>query len=440
MRPISLLLCFVLLISYVLCIRCGAIEPLPSTDKAQSVYLYNLENDKVIINKSSEERIYPASMAKITAGLVAIDLVGSRLDETVTVTRDMLTGAQGATIGIRAGEVYTFQDLLYASVCGGFNDATLVLAGAGAGSVSQFVHLMNEKASSLGAIDTHYTNPTGWHDENMYTTLGDTAKICLEAAKNELYMTVSSAVKYTSKDTSTNDPFTVNNRNGLIGTYYALGYYSRYANGLMAGMTDEGGYCVASIAENEGLSYLCIVMGASSESDRIYSYEIAKDLISYAVSYYGYLDVLKAGDKICAVPLEHTVSDSDSTDYMLSCTVKDDITLFIPYDKNSIETLEVRHYVFDEPIYAPVNEGDIIGGVDIYVDGKLCGSAPLCAGESVSANSFLVAMARAKDFITGRFFIISMIIFFSLLAVYYYYAELRSRKKKSKNIKFNDIY
>lgn len=378
-------------------------------------------------------------MTKIVTGLVAIDLISDRLDQTVTLSRGMIGNTEGASLGLAVGETYTYRDLLYSAVCGGFNDAAYALASACTGSVNAFVSLMNEKAQSLGAVNTHYTNPTGWHDSQMYTTLEDTVLICKAAAKSELYMEISSAVKYQVSQPDNKKNITINNRNGLIGTYYTQGYYTRYANGLIAGMTDEGGYCVATVAKTDGFSYLCIVMGASEEAGTVYSYDIARSLISYVASYYGYLDVLSAGDEICELPLGYTVS-SQGGKYMLPCHVEDDLRVFIPHDKNSIKTLDVKHYFFEDPTYAPINEGDVVGGVDVYVDGNLVGSVPLYASQTVDANRFLLTIDTAKNLITSRSFIITAIIFIILLLIYYYLTEFRSRRKQTKNIKYNNLY
>ena len=289
----------------------AAAPPLPSTDGAPTVYLWNAEHNKTVISKCESETIYPASMTKIMTGLVAIDLIGDKLDEKVVVSAEMLRGSNGTSMQIAAGELLSYRDLLYGAICGGFNDATTALAVSSAGSLSQFVDKMNEKAKELGTLDTFYTNPTGWHDDAMVTTLADTVKIAKAAMKNELYVTVSSAVSYTIEKTNMSDAFTVHNRNGLISSHYAYGYYNRRAKGLIAGMTDEGGYCVATFAEYGGLTYLCIVMGAESVGQTIMSYKIANSLISYAISYFGEAEVIEKGETVAEIELEYAAVGGD---------------------------------------------------------------------------------------------------------------------------------
>ncbi len=436
-KVFALLALLSLLFSF--CLPVSAVEPLPDLSKAKGVYLWNAEYDRVIVSKS-DGVIYPASMTKIMTGLVAIDLIGDRLDEKVTVTAEMLADKKGTSMQLSVGEVVTFRDLLYGAICGGFNDAAGALAVASAGSSHAFVAKMNEKAASLGAKNTHYTNPTGWHDSRMVTTLEDTVLVAKAAMKNELYVTVSSAPSYVIDGTNLSDKFTVHNRNGLIGSHYAFGYYNRRAKGLIAGMTDEGGHCVATFFEDSGLTYLCIVMGAGQTEDTIHSYAIANSLISHVVYYYGALDVIKAGSTVTSVPVRLAVSVTGDEHYMLDCTVPLNVSVLTPYDRNSLENIELRPYLFSDDLTAPIKNGDVVGGVDIFVDGVLRGNADLCAAEDVEANTILSAMDSAKRILLSRAFVIFVIVFLILLALYFFFFELNTLRKKDKKIKFDRIY
>ncbi len=417
-----------------------AAPPEPSLDGAQSVYLWCAESNEAIIYKSGGEKIYPASTVKMMTGLVAIELIGNRLDERVTMTQEMLSHKRGTSMQLKAGETLSYRDLLYATVCGGFNDAAYALAVASAGSADAFVERMNEKAHSLGALDTYYTNPTGWHDPAMVTTLSDTAKIAKAAYKDALYLHISSVTSYTVPANNVSEAFTVRNRNGLIGSFYTAGYYNRHAKGLAAGMTDEGGYCVATYFEYDGLSFLAIVMGGEKRGEQITSYAIANELIDYAVYYYGSLDIMRAGDYICELPVSLAPSPSGKEHYMLDATVAEDISLYLPYDRNSLDTLEKRYYLYSDELRAPISEGEVIGGVDFYIDGAYRGTADLVASESVLPSAFLTAMDSARSFMLGRAFVIAVIIFLALFGFYYYTIEIKLRRKRTKNLKFKNIY
>ena len=433
---VLLLLCALLFAS----LPISAVEPIPSTDGAASVYLWNAEHDAVLAKKTSNAKIYPASMTKMMTGLVAIELVGSRLDEKVTLTDEMLADKKGTSMQLVVGETVSFRDLLYGAVCGGFNDAANALAVASAGNMAAFVNRMNEKARELGALDTHYTNPTGWHSESMVTTLDDTAIIAKAAMKNELYVTLSSAVSYTVEKTNKSEAFTVHNRNGLIGSHYAYGYYNKRAKGLIAGMTDEGGYCVATFVEYDGLTFLCIVMGGEEQNGVIRSYDIANSLLNHAIYYYGNIDVIDKGKYVAEIPVRLALSTEDDGSYMLDCSVPCDVSVFAPYDSASLESIELRPYFYKDELTAPIKKGEVVGGVDIFVDGILRGNADLCASEDVEANGFLLAMETAKEIFTSRGFFIFLGAFVILFCVYFYKVELGALRKKNKKIRYDRLY
>ena len=437
-KAIIALFCTVAML-FEMCFGVSAVEPIPDVSEAKSVYLWNAEHDEIIVSKSEDKSIFPASMTKIMTGLVAIELVEDKLYDKVTITADMID-SKGTSMQLRVGEAVSYCDLLYAAVCGGFNDAATALAVASAGSVDAFVLKMNEKAKALGAKDTNYTNPTGWHDDAMVTTLADTAIIDKAAMANELYVKVSSALSYTIEKTNLSDSFTVHNRNGLIGSHYAHGYYNKRAKGLIAGMTDEGGHCVATFFEDSGLTYLCIVMGATEVDGVVNSYKIANSLISHIVYYYGEIKVLKKDDVVTSVPVRLAVASNDTEFYMLDCITAADINIFTPYDSDSLENIEFKPYIFSDNLAAPIEKGQVIGGVDIFVDGVLRGNADLCASEGVSANGFLVAMNNAKKLLSSRGFIVFLIVFVTLFLIYFVKYELDGLRKKSKKIRLDRIY
>jgi hypothetical protein len=125
---------------------------------------------------------------------------------------------------------------------------------------------------------------------------------------------------------------------------------------------------------------------------------------------------------------------------MLSCTVPEDLTVFAAYEGNRPDNVELRHYFFTDKIKAPVKKGDVLGGVDVFIDGTFCGSAPLCAAETVEANAFLTGIHSAKEFLTGRLFVIFLLTFFAATGVYLYNTEFKQLRKKHKNIKFDRLY
>ena len=123
--------------------------PLPQVSGASSIYLYHYESDQVLLKRSSLKQLAPASTVKIMTGIVALETLQDRLDEKVTVTEEMLAGAEGFKIHLEPKMTVTVRDLLYGVICAGGNDAAEVLAIVCSGSVERFVEQMNEKALGM---------------------------------------------------------------------------------------------------------------------------------------------------------------------------------------------------------------------------------------------------------------------------------------------------
>ena len=70
----------------------------------------------------------------------------------------------------------------------------------------------------------------------------------------------------------------------------------------------------------------------------------------------------------------------------------------------------LKVYFFAEELSAPIKKGEVLGGVDIYVDGKLCGNTTLVAANDVESNGFLAFMTYAKKMLVSRAFIIFFIV------------------------------
>ncbi len=385
------------------------------TERIGGAFLYNVENDFTILSYGAEDVVYPTATVKMMGGILAIEALGKRLYETVTVTEEMLDGVGGNSIKLKVGETLTIESLLYAMLVGGANDAAHVLATVVAGSVDKFVLMMNERAAAIGCKDTHYTNPSGIHDREMYTTTLDTAKVALEAYKLPLFMEITSTSKYVIPETNMSAYRNVYNRNYLISTSSVLKYYYKDAAGMNSGATSQGGYCLVTTAEREGLTYLAVVMGADvdEEKDVIYSYTEASKMLDYAFASYANIDLVKAGEMICEIP----VTLSGTTDYVTLVT-SESMSMYLPTSTN-LETEINRSYKTSfESLTAPVAEGDVAGILTVMYHDEIVGNIDLVTTVAVARSEFLYTLEQIKEFATGRFFIAAVIAAVALTVIY----------------------
>lgn len=389
----------------------------------QSVYFVNLENDLVLHQKQADTPQFPAASVKIMTGLIACRQLEGRLDETVTITAAMLAGASGRQMKspLQVGEIVTVRDLLYATICGSYNDAATVLACYTSGSVSDFVEDMNAEAERIGAVNTHYTNPTGLHDAAMVTTAYDTAKITRAALDIPLYQAICAAHSYDMPATNLSPARSYGNRNDLLDNTYQNQYYAPNCYGVSAGYTDEGGGCVVGLWKSGGASNLCVLMGsrdANGTADDAPAYNYARDLFNWARDQFSYRAVIPEDYVFDEVKVALTGTSKSRTEL----TAAKGLSLYLPR-RLDVEQLSVTYRLHDGSLSAPLTAGHEVGVAVVSLTGQntsdtVLGTVPVTVKEAYAINPFLRGMSAFRRYLTSRAFVAAVICFTILLLVY----------------------
>ncbi len=227
------------------------------------VYLVNIDKGKVIEERKSEERMFPASLTKIMTAIVAIENLPG-LEDSVPISEEMfpyLIERDASVAGYYPGEIARAVDLLYGTMLPSGADASIALAEYIAGSEAEFVQLMNEKAKQLSMENTHFTNVTGLHDDNHYSTVKDIYLLLKYAITNPVFLDIFTSETYTTLPTTLHPE-------GL--TFHST-MFSKLENpvfktgqilGGKTGYTDMAGLCLASLAKIDGERYILITTGA----------------------------------------------------------------------------------------------------------------------------------------------------------------------------------
>lgn len=406
-----------------------------SIDHAAAAYLYNFENDRVLFEYNSTERVYPASTVKIMTAIVIFDMFGDALDTKITVTKDMLDEVTGNRIGFSVGEVVTYEQMLYCMLVNSANDAAIILAHAAAGDTSSFVNLMNDKAAWIGAYSTYYANPTGMHNDAMITTARDTALIAKYAYNIPGFIDITSTPKYVMEATNMSDYRNIYNRNCMISKYYSTDYYYSRAIGINVGATTQGGYALCGIAEDaeSGLTYLAVVLGAdgvdNDGNEVLYNYENVIKMFDWAFTSYDYATVLSKKKMICELP----VNLSSTLDHVTLVPEKD-ITVYLPTSVDLENDIKFSYNTYEDSIDAPVEAGQAEGTITVLYGDEILGSCSLITTSSITRSEFLYFLSRVKDFVGGRFFratVISIVV----LSLLYVFLKARSREKRIRRMR-----
>ena len=431
-KVIAGVLCLLVLFSSFLSLPASAEEvAMPDLSRANAVLLYQLENSHLLASQNADRPIFPASTVQIMTGLLAVESLQGRYAETMTVTQEMVNAASGFRMYLNPGETVTMEQMLYAAICAGYNDACVMLAYAVSGSVEAFVMQMNARAAELGMTSTVYTNPTGLHQDRMVTTANDLAKLALVAMENEAYMEIVSTVKYTMDANSIAPARTFYNRNALIARNTTSRYYNADVTGLNAGTTTEGGYCVIASAQRGDLRYLCIVMGAEEDPPElggtVYSYQLANELLDYAIRGFGMMRILDPQRVLATVRVALTEDRHE-----LALVAQESVDAYLPKDADT-STLQYRVMLNDTEIKAPVEAGEVLGFVTVTYDDILLATVNLCAAERVERSPFLAGLDRISVYTSSRPFLLSCGYAVVLLLGYFvllpYLRKRRNRKR-----------
>ncbi len=377
------------------------------------IAVYNAYNGAFVYTKGANERVLPGVTAKLMTALVAYDYYEGALDSVVTVPKGALSGLSGtAVLNLKAGEQIPVQELLYAMLTAGMNDAAQTLALVIGGTMADFVSMMNRKAAELGAGDTLYLNATGFDNASAYTTAADTARIAAAFYENKILMEMASTRAHTVPATDVHGPVTIYTRNSLLTTQG--GYYYKNAEGMCAGYTEAGGYTVVSASSDGAYPYICVAMGSEkSAAGRIGGYDDVKDLLIWAGDNFLERKVLDRSKILAELPvsagkLGHVLIVPAETVYA-----------FLDADTDlSAITLSVN--LEHEMLTAPVKKDAIVGSLLVLLDGEPIASTHLVTKTAVKRSASGAFLLGVKAVITHPAFLIPLflILLFGAFAIY----------------------
>ncbi len=272
-------------------------------------YAFDYDTDQILLDKKSEEKIYPASTTKMLTLLTALNN-GADLSDQVTITEDMLAGLQeenASVVGYTAGQTLSLQDLFYGAIMPSGADACNAIAIHVGGSIDGFVTMMNEEAQAIGMKDSHFMNPTGLHDDNHYTTCRDLALLLETGLKNPTFKSIISAISYTdSLGNALMNGVRQHIQNYPEDTIIGL-------QGCKSGYTDEAGHTLASY---EKLGDMNVIIVTAHADSGILDPEHIRDTAKIAIfinSTYIRKDIIQAGEGMGTITAKKIAGERTDT-------------------------------------------------------------------------------------------------------------------------------
>ncbi|HEU5481961.1 MAG TPA: D-alanyl-D-alanine carboxypeptidase family protein [Sphingomicrobium sp.] len=349
---------------------------------APIAYLIDLSSGAVLFEKNADQRIPPASMAKMMTTEVAFELIERGqlpLNRMCTVrpeTWQKWHGPKaGSTMFLSPNEQVSVENLLHGIVTLSGNDASVVLAECIAGTEQAFVQQMNALAHQLGLSNSRFCNPIGWPDEGCtYVTARDLATLARATIERhpKLYKQFYTQENFTwGKTLGSGRDITQGNRNPILGKVAG-------ADGLKTGHTAEAGYGFTGSADQNGRRLIEVVAGIDSWNGRV---QESTRLIDWGFRAWQAKPLFKRGVEVGKAEVQM----GDSSEVAL--VAPRDLAVTIPAGLSLTRQMQVK-VRYNGPIKAPIKKGQEIAQLVITTGDTPPQTVPLVAGADVGEAGF----------------------------------------------------
>ena len=352
---------------------------------ATYVILQDHLSGKILYEKESDEKIYPASMTKIMTTIVVFDLLKkgeTSLDELITVSEKAWRLSQSgySSMFIMLNDQVTVEDLLKGIIIVSGNDACVALAEGLSGTEEDFVTLMNEKAEEIGLENTNFNNSSGINDVNNYSTVRDILKMSRYMISNyPEYYTYFKDTSFTW-DRTGGDPITQGNRNPLL--YKDIG-----ADGIKTGFLTVEKYSLASSVKVGERRIIAVASGFKTKNSR--SRESIR-LLNWGLRKFDTVKVAKKDEVFTS--LKVWLGKKGKVDIL----AVEDLYLTIP--KRKKKTIEAI-LEYDGPVEAPIKKGDKLGILNVYLSGELVKQIDLISNENIKRSNIFSRLLKSLNYL-----------------------------------------
>lgn len=237
--------------------------PVSKGIQADGGILMDADSGTILFEKNADQHFYPASITKILTALIIIE--NCDMNDIVTFSENAVNNVESNSSNMAAspGDQLSVRDCLYGLMLASANEAANALAEHCAGSIENFVEMMNQKAANLGCTGSHFANPSGLNDEDHYVTARDMAIITKAAIENPTFVEIDSALYWTHAPIK-HYPDPEDPHNTVYAHHSMLKKNnSRYYPGAFAGKTGYtslAGNTLVTCAKQDGMTLICVIL------------------------------------------------------------------------------------------------------------------------------------------------------------------------------------
>lgn len=405
-RAAALLLTAALALTLVLPGLAAYEMPIQTVNEGESVYLFNADIDKPILEQNADQQRYIASLTKMMTALLFLES-GKDMNAEITIPASLtqefkdIQNANGSTINLRIGETVRRIDLLYGLLVASANDAASAIASdVSDGDLTAFVARMNQHAKELGCTSTSFTCVHGLYDYGNVSSAHDLALIAKSCAENETYMQVANTLSYTLPATNLHqNERTITSTNLMLNPEYP--YYRDYIRGMKTGFTTLAGRCYVTFAQKDGHTYGLVVLG--SDLDNIY--REASEILDWAFASFSDRELVDTETPLTTAPLK-------------KCRSYEEVELYAAAPVSGYGHADDKvtfTYDLQENISATVKDGAVLGTATVYLDGYEVGTVDLVTHQEY-VSDFRTDLQSTLLLMAALIVLLAVLSFFTLVA------------------------
>jgi D-alanyl-D-alanine carboxypeptidase (penicillin-binding protein 5/6) len=349
----------------------------PPAEEVPIALLVDLSSGQTLFAREADRRFMPASITKVMTVFLAFELIGQKkLSPEATLQMSDRAFADwhrvGSTMFLGLHQRVTVDQLLHGITTVSANDGAIVLAEGVAGSVPNWVAMMNAKARELGMRDSHFGMPNGWMDEGRtYVSARDLATLAEAMIERHpaLY------AHYFGKHRFAFNGIEQVNHDPATGVVPG-------ADGIKTGFTNQAGYGYLGTAQRDGRRLVMVVAAVSDGRTRR---KDARELLEWGFSAFDSRQLFAPGDTIGSASVQ------DGAERSVPLVAPGPVRFAVPSGTSPKVELAIR---YEGPLHAPIARGEQVAELQIKVAGMAVGRVPLAAGAAVEKANLVERLAN----------------------------------------------
>lgn len=343
----------------------GEVSTIKNNDLyAKSALLLDADSLRVLYEKNGFEKLPMASTTKIMTCLVALE---NSNPEDIVEFSSYASSMPQVKLGASTGRKFKMKDLIYSLMLESHNDTAVAIAEKVGGSTTGFANMMNERAKKIGTTNTNFVTPNGLDDPMHYTTAYDLALIAAEAIKNPDFLKIIGTSSHSFSDIDGKTSYCVNNKDAFLSQMNG-------AFGIKTGFTGNAGYCFVGALRSNNRTFISVVLASGWPPSKTYKWQDTRKLMNYGINNFNYRVLFQNIDSYKKIPVTGGIGDCVDT------YIEGNVSTLLS-DNDKVEY--IYNLQDNSKISAPVKKDDVIGYLQITINGEVYKKLPIKCRETV---------------------------------------------------------